>query len=92
MVDRLDSASIANARVNTMLDVWAHPQLKARDRWTEVDTPAGPIPALLPPGLSPSDAPRMDAVPALGQHSESILAELGYSVEQISAMRDAEAI
>ncbi|HSV34432.1 MAG TPA: CaiB/BaiF CoA-transferase family protein [Ramlibacter sp.] len=92
VLDRLDAASIANARVNTMHDVWAHPQLKARDRWTEVDTPAGAIPALLPPGMSRSDTPRMDAVPALGQHSESILTELGYTARQIGAMREAGAI
>ena len=92
VVGRLDTASIANAQVNTMHDVWLHPQLKARDRWSEVDTPAGTIPALLPPGMSRGDKPRMDAVPALGQHSESILAELGYSVLQIASMRSAGAI
>jgi crotonobetainyl-CoA:carnitine CoA-transferase CaiB-like acyl-CoA transferase len=92
VVDRLDAASIANARVNTMHDVWAHPQLKARDRWTEVETPAGTIPALLPPGMSRGDTPRMEAVPALGQHTESILAELGYSARQIGEMRVAGAI
>ncbi|MDF2465134.1 MAG: CoA transferase [Ramlibacter sp.] len=92
VVDRLDAASIANARVNTMHDVWAHPQLKARDRWTEVETPAGNIPALLPPGMSRRDTPRMQAVPALGQHTESILTELGYSARQICDIRDAGAI
>jgi len=92
VVDRLDAASIANARVNTMHDVWAHPQLKARDRWTEVETPAGNIPALLPPGMSRRDTPRMGAVPALGQHTENILTELGYSARQICEIRDAGAI
>ena len=87
VVNRLDAASIANARVNTMQDVWAHPQLKARDRWAQVETSAGPIPALLPPGVKGADAPRMDAVPALGQHSEAILAELGYSTQQIARLR-----
>jgi itaconate CoA-transferase len=75
-----------------MADVWAHPQLKARDRWTEVQTSAGPIPALLPPGVTREDAPRMDGVPALGQHSDAILAELGFGPEQIAAMRSAGAI
>jgi itaconate CoA-transferase len=92
VVERLDAAPIANARVNTMRDVWDHPQLKARGRWTEVQTSAGSIPALLPPGVNSADAPRMDAVPALGQHSESILAELGYTPQQIAALRAAEAI
>ena len=50
VVERLEAAQIANARVNTMHEVWAHPQLKARGRWREVGSPAGPVPALLPPG------------------------------------------
>ena len=87
VVDRLDAAPIANARVNTMHEVWEHPQLKARGRWTEVETSAGLIPALLPPGMNSDDEPRMDAVPALGQHSASILAELGYTEQQIAQLR-----
>ena len=54
-----------------------HPQLQARGRWREVDTPAGPLPALLPPGSWDEGDPRMDAVPALGEHTDAILAELG---------------
>ncbi len=82
VVARLDAAGIANAQVNTMADVWAHPQLQARGRWAEVATPAGPVPALLPPGCSNA---RMDAVPALGQHTRSVLGGLGYAAEQIDA-------
>jgi itaconate CoA-transferase len=87
VVERLEAAQIANAQVNTMADLWAHPQLKARQRWTEVASPGGDIPALLPPGRSSAFPYRMDAVPALGQHSELLLRELGYADEAINAMR-----
>ncbi len=87
VVQRLETAGIANAQVNTMAEVWAHPQLKARGRWTEVDTPAGTIPALIPPGSWQHGAPRMDAVPALGQHTEAILGKFGYSPERIVELR-----
>jgi len=75
-----------------MGDVWAHPQLAARGRWTEVDSPVGAIPALLPPGFSAEHAPRMDAVPGLGQHTEAILGELHYDAARIAALRQAGAI
>ncbi|HGM5581827.1 TPA: CaiB/BaiF CoA transferase family protein [Pseudomonas putida] len=81
VVARLEDAQIANARVNDMQGVWQHPQLKARDRWREVDSPAGPLPSLLPPGRNAAFTPRMDPVPGLGQHSAAILEELGFSVE-----------
>ena len=86
VIARLDDAQIANARMNDMHDVWQHPQLKARGRWTQVETPSGPIPALLPPGDTDAFAPRMDAVPALGQHTDAILAELGWDPEGIAAL------
>ena len=75
--ERLDRAHIANADVNTMHDVWKHAQLAARGRWTEVDSPAGAIPALKPPGASDAFEPRMDGIPAVGAHNAAILAELG---------------
>ncbi|MCV2219221.1 CaiB/BaiF CoA transferase family protein [Thauera sp. Sel9] len=75
---RLDAAGIANANVNTMNDIWAHPQLQARQRWTTVDSPAGPLPALQPPGMGGDHPARMDPVPALGAHTDAILDELGY--------------
>lgn len=83
---RLDDAQIANARMNTLADLWAHPQLRARNRWREVGTPAGLIPALLPPGRTDAFEPRMDDVPALGQHTDSILRELGWDETRIAAM------
>ena len=92
VIARLDAAQIANARMNDMHDVWKHPQLQARRRWTEVDTPTGPIPALLPPGDTDAFAPRMDAVPGLGQHTDSILAELGRTSDQIAALHTAGAV
>lgn len=88
----LDEAQIANARVNSMADLWAHPQLAARKRWREVDSPAGPIPALLPPGVSDAFDYRMDAVPAVGEHTEAILRELGMGEAEIAAMRSSAAI
>lgn len=82
VVARLEEAQIANARVNDMHGVWQHPQLKARDSWRAVDSPAGELPALLPPGRNAAFAPRMDAVPALGQHTQGILEELGFTADQ----------
>lgn len=87
VIDRLDDAQIANARVNTMAEVWAHPQLKARGRWREVGSPAGPLPALLPPGSWDDGDPRLDPVPALGEHTDALLAELGCDAAQIAALR-----
>lgn len=87
VVKRLEVAQIANAQVNTMAEVWAHPQLQARERWTEVETSVGTVPALLPPGSWSKGAPRMDAVPALGQHTDAILSSLGYSAEQVQSLR-----
>ncbi len=92
VIARLDDAQIANARLNDMHEVWQHAQLRARARWTEVATPAGPVPALLPPGASSGWQARMDPIPALGEHSAAILAELGYSTAQIDALKADEVI
>ena len=92
VVERLEEARIANANVSTMADVWAHPQLQARGRWTQVGTPAGEVPALLPPGRVSSWTARMDDIPDVGQHTDVILAELGCSAEDISGLRAAGAV
>jgi len=92
VIERLDEAQIANARMNDMHDVWAHTQLKERRRWVDVDTPAGPVPALLPPGQPNGHPPRMDAVPALGEHTEALLQELGYDSGAITRLRAERAI
>ena len=87
LIERLDAAQIANSRMNDMREVWAHPQLAARKRWVDVDTPAGKVPMPVPPGIPPSPSPRMDAVPALGQHTAAILRELGHTDADIDRLR-----
>ena len=87
VVDRLEQAKIGNARMNDMREVWEHAQLAARKRWAEVDTPNGKILAMRPPGMPDSFNPRMDPIPAVGEHTDAILGELGYSAEAIKALR-----
>lgn len=89
---RLDEAQIANAQMNDMAGLWAHPQLKARERWTEVGSPAGTIPALLPPGRHSGFDYRMDAVPRLGEHTDAILRSLGRDDATVARLRAASAI
>ncbi|AXB44709.1 CaiB/BaiF CoA transferase family protein [Amycolatopsis albispora] len=84
-MDLLAAIPVAHARVNTMAEVWAHPQLAARGRWHEVGTPAGPVPSLALPGLVTAE-PRMDPVPELGAHTRSILAGLGLSEVDIDEL------
>lgn len=85
---RLDDAGIANARVNELNEVWHHAQLRERRRWRDVDSPAGPIPALVPPGVSPDEEAPMGAIPALGEHTAPILRELGYDAASIARLRE----
>ena len=92
IVTRLDAAQIANARMNTMDEVWAHPQLAARGRWRDVGTSAGPVPAALPPGRHDGFDYRMGDVPALGSHTDAILAEVGVDASRIAAMKAAGAV
>jgi len=84
---RADDAGIGNARYNTPNDVLAHPHLAARDRWRRIDTPAGPVPALLPPPVISGYDPPMGAVPDLGEHTDKVLGELGLTAEEIAELR-----
>lgn len=92
VIARLDDAQIANAAVNQVSDLWTHPQLHARERFRTIDSPAGELQALLPPATIDSFDVRMDAVPALGEHSMAILRELGRSDADIEQLRAAGAI
>ena len=92
VVARLEAAGIANGRINSIEDVWNHPQLQARGRWREVGSSAGTIAALLPPANITDIVPVMGDVPALGEHTEAILAGLGYDAAQIAELRATGAI
>ena len=92
VLERLDAAQIANARMNDMAGLWAHPQLQARERWRQVGSPAGNIPALLPAGRQSAFDYRMDPIPAVGEHSDAILRSLGRSEADIAALREAGAV
>ena len=92
VVQRLDQAQIANARLNTMREFWEHEQLKARDRWREVQTPKGPVSALIPAVTMKGVAARMDPIPSVGQHTRAILAELGFDEAFISRLKGEKAL
>lgn len=92
IVDRLDRAGIANARMNSVQEFWEHPQHSSRKRWRGVGSPVGELPALLPPIVLEGMEPRMDAIPSLGEHTDFVLGELGYTAEQIRRWRAEGAI
>ncbi|MED1793217.1 CaiB/BaiF CoA transferase family protein [Brevibacillus nitrificans] len=89
VIARLEQAKIANARLNTVQDFWEHPQLKARNRWRQVETPAGPVQSLLPPVTMEGMEPCMGPIPALGQHNEKILLECGFDAQTIRKWQEA---
>jgi itaconate CoA-transferase len=89
LIERLDASGIANARLNTPEEVWEHPQLQARNRWRQMESPVGLLATLLPPVTMPDFEARIDGVPTLGEHTERILSELGYSSGDIVALREA---
>ncbi|MPZ42271.1 MAG: CoA transferase [Betaproteobacteria bacterium] len=92
LVARLDAAGIANARMNEMAEVWDHPQLRARGRWTEMGSPVGAIPVLRPPATHSDFSPVLGAVPAVGSHTDAILAELGYCDAERAKLRTEKAV
>ncbi len=89
IIDRLDRADIANARMNSIEEFVAHPQLTARNRWRIIDSPVGPIRALVPPFLLDGDEPAMGRIPAVGQDTDRILEELGIDRATIQSWREA---
>jgi itaconate CoA-transferase len=92
VIERLDDAQIANAMLNDMQGLWHHAQLRARERWVEVMSPSGSVPALKPPGSGSAWPPRMDPIPALGEHTDQILRGLGYDDAQITTLKSVGAI
>ncbi len=83
VINRLEAAKIANARLNTVQELANHPQLQARNRWREVHSPVGPLQALIPPVTFEGIDTVMNPIPAVGEHTESILKELGFDLETI---------
>ena len=87
IIARLDAAGIANARMNTVAEFLEHPQLASRNRWQPIDSPAGPIRALLPPFNIEGVDPVMGPVPAVGEHTDAILGELGFAPPVVADWR-----
>ena len=91
-IERLEAAKIANARMRTVGDFIDHPQLEARGRWRRFESPVGPLRALLPPATMEGTEPIMAPIPDLGEHTDGILAELGYDDAAITTLRRSSAV
>ncbi len=89
VVEKLDAAQIANARMNTVDEFLQHPQLVERGKWRDVESPAGPLRALVPPFGFDDLEPRMGPIPRVGEHTDAILGELGYDLDTITTWRRA---
>jgi itaconate CoA-transferase len=87
VVDKLEAAQIANARMNTVDEFLEHPQLAARGKWQQVDSPVGPLRALVPPYGFDDVEPKMGRIPAVGEHTGKILGELGFDADTIARWR-----
>jgi itaconate CoA-transferase len=91
-IERLDGAKIANARMRTVRDFLDHPQLEARNRWREVESPVGPLRALVPPATMDGTEPVMSPIPEVGEHTGKILTELGYDDDAVATLRQSAAV
>ena len=91
-IERLEEAGIANARMRDVRDLLGHPQLEARDRWREIGSPTGPLSALAPPPMMGGVEPVMAPIPSVGEHTDRILAGLGYAENEVAALRERGAI
>jgi itaconate CoA-transferase len=92
VVQRLEAADIPFGSVNEVAEFVAHPQLAARDRWRDVDSPAGPLAAIVPPFDLEGMSPRMGAIPNIGDHTDEILLGLGFADDEIVRLRKQGAI
>jgi itaconate CoA-transferase len=92
IIERLDEAQIANARMNNMQEFLEHPQHRARNRWRDINSPVGQLAALVPPADIEGAEPFMGPVPALGQHTDDILNEIGFDRSTIAEWRQRQVI
>jgi itaconate CoA-transferase len=88
VLERLETAGVANARVNSVREYLDHPQLAARDSWREIESPVGPLKAMRPPARIDGVEPAMSAIPTVGQHTDTVLTELGFDRNAVARLRE----